>query len=58
MLEEFGLPCEIGVAPGAETTDREVPVDAHAPNVIGDSASERFDASDVFTPLPECLPSH
>jgi len=35
-----------------------VPVDAHAPHVIGDAAGERFDASCVFTPLPECLPSH
>jgi hypothetical protein len=32
-LEEFGLPREVGVAPRAETTDREVPVDAHAPRV-------------------------
>src|SRR5262249_15352308 len=58
VLEEPGLPREINVAPGAETTDREAPVDAHAPHVVGDSASEPFDASDVFTPLPECLPSH
>jgi hypothetical protein len=58
VLEELGLPREISVAPGTETTDREVPVDAHAPYVVGDSASERFDASDVFTPLAECLPSH
>jgi hypothetical protein len=27
-------------------------------NCAAPSASERFDASDVFTPLPECLPSH
>ena len=57
VLEELGLPREVSVAPGAETTDREVPVDAHAPHVVGDSANERFDASDVFTPLPERLPS-
>jgi hypothetical protein len=56
-LEELGLPGEISVAPGAETTDREVSVDAQAPHVVGDSTSERFDASDV-TPLPECLPPH
>ena len=48
----------ISVAPGTETTDREVPVDPHAPHVVGDSASEAFDASCPFTPLPECLPSH
>ena len=58
MLEELGLPREISVAPGTETTDREVPVDAHAPHVVGDSAGERFDASYVVTPLPDCLPSH
>src|SRR5262249_49162153 len=52
------LPREISVAPGTETSDGEVPVDAHAPHVVGDSASEWFDASYVFTPLPECLPSH
>jgi hypothetical protein len=37
---EFGLPREISVAPGIETTDREMPVEADAPHVIGDSASE------------------
>jgi hypothetical protein len=58
VLEELGPPREISVAPGTETTDGEVPIDAHASHVIGDSASERFDASDVFTPVPECLPSH
>ena len=34
------------------------PSDTHAPHVVGYSASERFDASDVVTPQPECLPSH
>ena len=58
VLEEPGLPVEIGVAPGTETTDREAPADAHAPHVVGDSPSERFDASCVFTPLPECFPSY
>jgi hypothetical protein len=58
VLEELGLPREISVAPGTETTDREVFVDAHAPHVVGDSASERFDASDLVTPLLECLPYH
>ena len=58
VLEELRLPREISVAPGTETTDREVPVDAYAPHIVGDSASQRFDASYVFTPLPECLPSH
>ena len=58
VLEKIGLPPEISVAPGTETTDRTVPVHPHAPHVVGDSASERFDASDVVTPLPECLPSH
>src|SRR5438552_17240662 len=58
VLEELDLPREISVAPGAETTDRKVPVDAHAPHVVGDPASERFDASDVITPPLACLPSH
>ena len=58
VSQQVGLPREISVAPGTETTDREVPVDAHAPHVVGDSASEWFDASHVFAPLPECLPSH
>src|SRR4029453_11616907 len=57
-LEELGLPREISVAPGTETADRQVPVDAHAPHVVGDSASEWFDASYVFTPMSESPPSH
>lgn len=31
----------VHAAARTETTDREVPVDAHAPHVVGDSASER-----------------
>ena len=58
MPQQIGLPREISVAAGAETTDRELPVDAHAPHLVGDSASERFYPSDVVTPLLECLPSH
>jgi hypothetical protein len=57
-FEELSLPREISVAPGAETTDREAPVDAHSPHVIGHSTSERLDASDIVTPLLERLPSH
>jgi hypothetical protein len=38
VSEELNLPREISVAPSAETTDRELPVDAHAPHVVGDSA--------------------
>jgi hypothetical protein len=59
VSEELGLPRQIGVAAPAEATDREVPVDAHAPHLVdADPAGERFDASDVVTPLPERLPSH
>jgi len=59
VSQQAGLPREISVAALAETTDRWVPVDAHAPDLVdADSASERFDANDVVTPLPECLPSH
>jgi hypothetical protein len=57
-LEELGFPREISVAPGTKTTDREVIVEAYAPHVVGDSAYERFDASNVVAPLLECLPSH
>ena len=57
VLEERGLPREIGVAPSTEASDREVPADAHAPHVVGAAAGERLDARCVFTPLPECLPS-
>jgi hypothetical protein len=56
--EEPGLPREISVAPDTATSDRELPVDAHAPHVVGHAASERFNAGDVITPLLECLPSH
>jgi hypothetical protein len=57
VLEELGLPGEIGVASGPKATDSEAPVESHIPHVVGDSASEGFDASDVVTPLLECLPS-
>jgi hypothetical protein len=58
VLQERCLPREIGVAPGTETTDREVPIDAHAPHLIGDSPGERLNARHVFTPPPESIPSH
>jgi hypothetical protein len=58
MLEKPGLPSEVSVAPGTEATDGTVPVDAHAPHVVGDSASKRFDANDVITPPVKCLPRH
>jgi hypothetical protein len=35
-----------------------VPVDAHAPHLASDTGLEPLDASDVATPLIECLPSH
>jgi hypothetical protein len=57
VMEEVGLPCEIGVPSGAKATDSEAPVDAHAPHVVGDSASEGLDASDVVTPPLERPPS-
>jgi hypothetical protein len=40
VLEERGLPREISIAPRTETTNRELPMDAHAPHVVGDSAGE------------------
>ena len=53
VLEELGLPGEISVASGPETTHGEAPVDAHTPHVIGDSASKRFDANRVLTSVAE-----
>ena len=59
VVEERGLPRQIYVASPAKTSHRELPVDAHAPDLVdANSASERFDTSDVVTPLLECLPSH
>jgi hypothetical protein len=52
VLEELGFPREVGVAPATEATDGKSPVDAHAPNVVGNSASERLDASCIFAPQP------
>jgi hypothetical protein len=50
VLQEPGLPREISVASGPETTHSEVPSDTHAPYVVGYTASEWFDAVDVLTP--------
>lgn len=58
VFEQFGFPCEIRITPDTETTDRKMPVDAHGPHVVGFSASERFYASDIISPLRECFPSH
>ncbi len=58
VLKEFSLPREIRITPIAETSDREASLNAHAPDVIGDSASERFDANHIVTPLPERLPAY
>jgi hypothetical protein len=41
----------------AETTHRDAPVDAHAPDVVGYAARERFDANGVVAPKLEGLPS-
>jgi hypothetical protein len=59
VSQQAGLPREISGTALAETTDRAVPADAHAPHLVdANSASERFAANDVVTPLLECLPSH
>jgi len=52
VLEKFGLPREVSIAPGAETTDRKAPVDPHTPHVVGNSASKPLNTSDVITPPP------
>jgi hypothetical protein len=56
-MEELGLPREISVAPGTDTADRKVPLNANAPHVVV-AASEQIDACDVVAPLLEYLPSH
>jgi len=59
VSQQVGLPGEISIAALAETTDRDVPVNAHAPQLVdASSASERFAANGAVTPLLECLPSH
>lgn len=39
--EELGLPREVSVAPDTQTTDCELPMDAHAPDIIGNSPESR-----------------
>jgi len=51
VLEERHFPRKIGVAPRAETADREASVEAHAPHIVGNSAGEAFDANCALTPL-------
>ena len=58
MLHEPGLPREISVASRTKPADCEPPVEAHAPDVVGDPTSQPFHASGVLTPLPERLPPH
>lgn len=58
VLEELGLPRKISIAAGPETTDRKLPPDSHAPDVVRDAASQAVEARDVGSPVPERLPSH
>ncbi len=58
MPQQVGLPREISVTSGAETTDRELPVDTHTPHLVDNSATERFYPRNVITPMFECFPSH
>ena len=53
VLEQPGLPAQIGVAARAEAADGQPPVDADAP-----PAGEPLEAHRVVTPLPERIPSH
>jgi hypothetical protein len=55
-LEEFGFPRKISVTPSSEASNRKVSIDAHTPDVVGDSSREPLDASDIITPLLEALP--
>ena len=56
VLDQLGFPFEVGVGPAAEATDRDLPVNANAPHVVGNSTRESFDANRVFAPVPECFP--
>ncbi len=57
VLEELGFPREIIVAPATETTDRDLPVAAHAPHVVGDIATIVSMRATSSPPLPERFPS-
>jgi hypothetical protein len=43
--------------PAPRTTDRTVPVDAHASHLVSEAANEPFDANDVFTPTSQAPPT-
>lgn len=58
VLQQFGLPGEIGVASGSEATNSQSSVDAHGTCVIGHTIREFLYAGDVATPLVQCFPSH
>jgi len=50
MLEQRDLPSEICVASRTEATDRKLPSDPYAPDIIGNAAGEAFDASRIGPP--------
>jgi hypothetical protein len=50
ILKKLCLPREIGIAPRAETTDRKLAVNAHAPDVVGNAACEALDANRACAP--------
>jgi hypothetical protein len=58
VVQQLGLPREVGVAAVAEPSDGKVSVDAHTPHLVGDTGPEPVDASDVVTPPIEYLPPH
>ncbi len=57
VSQQIGLPREISSAPGAQTSERELPVHAHTPHLVSDSTSTWFHPHDIVTPPRECLPS-
>jgi hypothetical protein len=58
VSQQLGLPRQIRAAALAEPSDGKLAVDAHAPHIVHATGLEPFDASDIVTPLIECLPSH
>ena len=58
ILEQFGLPGEIGIASGSETSDGTLAVDAYAPHMVGGTTRQTFDARDLIAPEGQSRPSH
>jgi hypothetical protein len=58
VSQQLDLPRQIGVAAPTEPSNRELPADAHAPHLVGDTGLVPLDTSHVVTPPIERLPTH